>query len=234
MKVDDRLKYFSSNGNLSIPWLGGNKVDSVFDADIVVIPDRGSISPDLYDDKPLEITKYNKTKDQLDLDIINLALEFKKPILAIGSGLHMMTVVSGGDVIQRATHPHSHDIEFYDGTLMSVESKHTQLANPYTMDEDEFDIVAVSKVSSPLTKDGNWRSIYVKDFVDPEIIYYRETNSLCLQFDPDKMYRTSTAVEVSKRLVDLLVKGELEYVLDYGVSVSRFIKKDFKLKLETI
>lgn len=70
--------------------------------DLVVIPGGYDVHPALYGQEPIAETIYEKegTRDRFEMRLIQLALEMKKPILAICRGFQMVNVALGGTLHQ--------------------------------------------------------------------------------------------------------------------------------------
>lgn len=100
-----------------------------------------------------------------------------------------LTVLNGGKLIQHVNnHRNSnHTIEFKRGVVLNVSSDHHQMMYPYDLKPENYELIAYAqKYLSDIYLNGNNENIQLPDnFLEPEIIYYPKTNSLCIQPHPE-------------------------------------------------
>lgn len=180
-----------------------NRLVETKNYDIVLFTGGADVNPSLYDDKIGQYTHINKDRDQEEITLYNF-LPKKTLKIGICRGSQFLTVMSNGKLIQHVEgHGGSHKIEFktkketYVGgqgiQLMDeikplvITSTHHQMMYPYNLRENSYEIIAWSeKYLSNIYLNGSNEQIKVpENFVEPEIVFYKKTNSLCIQGHPE-------------------------------------------------
>lgn len=136
----------------------------------VVFPGVGmsDVDPALYGEVPGPFTPLiDPRKDAVLLNIMHEADDRKIPMIGICRGGQLLNVFNGGKLIQHVTgHHKAHIIVCEDGKLVSVNSSHHQM------------MVQNEKVASKLLA-------YDIDLNHPELLWYNDTMSLCIQCHPE-------------------------------------------------
>lgn len=139
-----------------------------------------------------EVADFKKAMETLDENVINFG---------ICRGAQLLCALSGGDLIQHVeNHYKPHSIEAYDGETYQVTSVHHQMMYPYNLPRNKYSLLgwsiarsntyivdygeAVDKSTGlPLTKFA---------FSEPEVVWFPETRSLCIQSHPEYTYTNQT------------------------------------------
>lgn len=173
--------------------------------DLGLFTGGADVSPDLYGEPIGMATSINQQRDIDESDLFELL--WNKPKLGICRGSQFLTVKSGGRLIQHVeNHTHDHyidvnNIEFIKYTkkkedyipssnidrTLTITSTHHQMMFPYNLKKNNYTIIGWSKkYRSNVYLDGNNKQIDVpENFLEPEIVYYNTTNSLCIQGHPE-------------------------------------------------
>ena len=96
--------------------------------------------------------------------------------------------MAGGKLIQHVTgHNNTTDSIYYQGKVLNIPSDHHQMMYPFNMEDSKYQIVGHSKyhLSDKYLNDYDENIELPSNFVEPEIIYYPETKSLCIQGHPE-------------------------------------------------
>jgi gamma-glutamyl-gamma-aminobutyrate hydrolase PuuD len=180
-------------------------------ADLVIFTGGEDVNPSFYNQEKITGTHFSDSRDYYELGMYQKALSLKKPMLGICRGSQFLTVMNGGSLIQDVNnHGRPHEVEFmYDPFALvevlttEVTSTHHQMMAPFlSLEESSYDILAWSK--TPLAtkyriwKEGEETEINLKDYtksfsellkkdhaIEPEMVYYYDTNCLCMQFHPE-------------------------------------------------
>jgi hypothetical protein len=156
--------------------------------DGVVLAGFLPICPMLYGQAPIAAfpsTMLDLQRDRTEWRMLR-SLDFKKPKIGIGRGAHMLNVYSGGDMWQHVDghmeYTNGHTVLLEQKDQAHVSSLHSQMMLP----SDHARVLVTARRTTKLFKEGNVTS-YTKDYDkwdDPEVVYYKHTNSLCFQPTP--------------------------------------------------
>lgn len=134
------------------------------------------------------------------------------PKLGICRGAQLVTALSGGDIIQNVyNHKMTHRITTLEGNKMFATSSHHQMMYPHKLDSKDFKLLAEasSKESTGYFGANNKVFEVIKDFKEPEVVYYNNTRSLAIQGHPEKRSATVPYKKYCLNLIDKLLKNEL-------------------------
>jgi len=176
-------------------WLnhfGMTLTDSPKEADLVMWTGGEDIDPALYGEKQGFRTWFNPARDKYEVEAFEQLKD--KPKIGICRGGQLLTALSGGKLIQHVSHHgQTHLMQTIDGRTMVTSSLHHQMMMPYSSKEP-YELLAWSKgkISSCYLNGDDKESEEMKDrsgeyFCEPEIIYWPNTNSLCIQGHPEMM-----------------------------------------------
>lgn len=172
--------------------------------DLVLFVGGEDVYPGYYSQKTGSNTKYNDKRDGYEK--LYLFNKFPNtPKLGLCRGAQLLTALSGGELIQDVNgHDNSknHNIQLdlpYNTGIYEITSTHHQMMYPFNLPEKQYQIIAYSEYFlSDKYLNGNDRNIELPlNFVEPEIIYYPETKSLCIQGHPE----SDNCPEHTKQLV---------------------------------
>lgn len=167
-------------------WIEGSQETSLEDSEIVLIPGGSDVNPALYGHSKLVNTHINDEADAAEMDLISKAIEAGKFIIGICKGSQMLTVRSGGWLVQHVNGHHGmHVVETMDGKVFPVNSSHHQMSYPYELDEEAYQLLAWSHhlSSTYLVPVGDLaEDWYVKE---PEVVWYPKIRGLAIQSHPE-------------------------------------------------
>jgi len=181
--------------------------------DLVLFIGGEDITPQYYNENIGSKTKTNIERDKYEKEY--LFNRFRNvPKLGICRGAQALTVWSGGKLIQDVEGHATgslHEIEMstpYTDSIYKITSTHHQMMYPFEMSEDNFIILGYSKYFlSNKYLNGNDTNIDLpKDFVEPEIVFYPKTNSLCIQGHPE----SANCPQHTKEMIHILINYYLK------------------------
>lgn len=178
-------------------------------ANIALFTGGADVHPSLYGEK---IGKYTNINEKREVDDDSLykkhySPEYNKSLfLGICRGGQFLTIKSGGKLIQ---HVENHDgkkhyITLENGNEMEMTSSHHQMMYPFNLNENKYDLIAHSTYfRSPIYLNGDNQQIELDlNFLEPEIVYYKNTNSLCIQGHPEWSNCPEKTVEYCLDLIE--------------------------------
>lgn len=186
--------------------------NDLMDAHLCVFTGGADISPSLYAEDPIpECGNPNEARDAHERKVFDNCMDFGIPMLGICRGAQLLNVMNGGTLWQHVDGHVGSDghfiIDSLTGRVVEVTSTHHQMMRP----ADRAEVLAVAWDESPKSLcsfkkcDGLTQYPSQHD-TDPEVVWYEDTQSLCVQFHPEYGQATPESVEYFKVLVyDLLV-----------------------------
>lgn len=176
-------------------WMQGELVETMEEADLVLFTGGEDISPELYNSSKHYTTSCNKQRDTYEVEMYNKAKALGLPCIGICRGSQLLSVLSGGELIQHQEHPgNKHDIFTHDGRTIRVTSSHHQAQLPYKLPKEDYKILGWTEGLLKFHKNGN------NDEVNPEfecedVVYYK-ANNLGIQSHPEWCYPPSSPSEI--------------------------------------
>lgn len=177
--------------------------DFKFEKDDVVIFGGGAdISPSIYKHKPSRHTGASERLSERDFHEVKhfkAAVESGAGIIGICRGAQLACALSGGSLIQHVD-GHAgvpHKMTTVDGRNMVVSSVHHQMMNPEGSDHEL--IGYSSEILSGVHIVEGEKSIDVE--TEPEVVYFKDTRALAIQYHPEFMDDRDEAVEYARQLV---------------------------------
>jgi len=167
------------------------------DIDLVLFTGGEDVDPGIYNQNTGKRTHINKSRDKKEMDTF-YKFQNHSFMLGICRGSQMMTVLSGGKLIQHVEgHCKDHSMIVRGSMRYNITSSHHQMLYPFDLNEKDYELIAYSEFYQSKTYlNGDNEEIELsKDFLEPEIIYYKNTNALCIQGHPEWSHcerRTST------------------------------------------
>jgi len=182
--------------------------ESPKEADVVVFIGGVDIDPSIYGQPAHSSVDYTEpTRDQYEMTMFNMAAGKLK--VGICRGAQLLNVLSGGSLIQHVEgHRGGHDIVVKtegNTVFRNVISTHHQMMLPSPVVTDRTILAvahnkntSVSSMGFPYEMEKNKYAFLGKykseDFnpfnEDLEIVYYKNTDSLCIQTHPERMGKT--------------------------------------------
>jgi GMP synthase-like glutamine amidotransferase len=160
------------------------RADSIANADVVMFTGGGDVEPAFYGEKNVA-SAVERGRDKQEMEAFNYAKEQSKGMIGICRGAQFLTVAVGGLLYQDVDN-HAifgeHTLTCADGTQLSITSTHHQMMRP----RGKYELIAwcTHRSERYLTDKGEGTP---ELGVDPEIVFYPETRSLCIQGHPEYM-----------------------------------------------
>jgi GMP synthase-like glutamine amidotransferase len=150
--------------------------------DYVVFTGGADVNPDMYGQKKHKKTFIDNYRDKQDDTVFK---KLRKTTLKVGicRGAQYLTVKSGGTLIQNVdNHLNCIDEITTNDGVFKISSDHHQMMNPFEVSDHV--IIAKSNLNrSTFYEDGDGNSVNMP--LEPEIVYYPNTHSLCIQGHPE-------------------------------------------------
>lgn len=179
-------KIFVVGGDINyISWIKNIElVNDLEQADIVMFTGGADVSPEFYGEVQGQFTMTNPMRDIREKKIFEESKD--KLCLGVCRGSQLITSLSGGSLIQHVT-GHTGCTHYFttnkDEQYKSP-STHHQMMYPF---DTKHEMIAWSSVhKSTMYLDGMDNEIKLPEgFLEPEIVWYPETNSLAIQSHPE-------------------------------------------------
>lgn len=174
--------------------------------DLILFTGGEDVDPSYYYENCGKYTSFNHKRDELETNTFNL-FPLSVPKLGICRGAQLLTVLSGGRLIQHVEGHHvDHPItlkKYNPGKELVMTSSHHQMLYPFNLNKNKYDLIAYSTYfKSKVYLNGDNKQIELPDdFLEPEIVKYHSTNSLCIQGHPEWMDLKSTTVTYIKTII---------------------------------
>jgi hypothetical protein len=158
------------------------------------------VDPGRYSQKVGKYTHSNPARDDKEFAYLypehqDLYFLTNVPKLGICRGAQLLTVINNGKLIQHVEGHKNNEqvIETNIGSNYIISSDHHQMMNPFGLSKKEYELIAWSKnfQSTQYLNGSNENIKLPKNFLEPEIIYYPYTKSLCIQPHPEWCIGTS-------------------------------------------
>ena len=157
------------------------------DIDLVLFTGGEDVNPANYGESVGKHTGINQKRDQKEMDTF-YRFKGNSFLLGICRGSQLLTVLNNGRLIQHVEgHCRDHSILVRGGLRYNITSSHHQMLYPFNLNEKDYELIAYSEYFQSKTYlNGNNEEIELsKDFLEPEIVYYKNTDSLCIQGHPE-------------------------------------------------
>jgi GMP synthase-like glutamine amidotransferase len=180
------------------------KKDIPENIDLILFTGGEDVFPILYGENIGNKTYVNSERDSLEQKCFN-KFSYRIPKLGICRGSQFLTVMNGGKLIQHVeNHGSEHLITTNTKQEFKISSSHHQMMYPYNLSNERYELIAHSTYfrSNTYLNGENKEIELPKNFLEPEIIFYSDTNSLCIQGHPEWMSFDSNAVKFTKNLIN--------------------------------
>jgi anthranilate/para-aminobenzoate synthase component II len=157
------------------------------DIDLVLFTGGEDVDPGIYNQNIGKRTHINKSRDKKEMDTF-YKFQNHSFMLGICRGSQMLTILSGAKLIQHVEgHCKDHSMIVRGSMKYNITSSHHQMLYPFDLNEKDYELIAYSEYfqSNTYLNGDNEEIELPKDFLEPEIIYYKNTNSLCIQGHPE-------------------------------------------------
>ena len=178
------------------------------DIDLVLFTGGEDVNPEQYYEPIGKYTSINKARDRKEIDTFH---KFRGHSLLLGicRGSQMMTVLSGGKLIQHVEgHCRDHSMILNNKLRYTITSSHHQMLYPFNLKEKDYELVAYSEYfqSNTYLNGDNEEIELPKNFLEPEIVYYKNTNALCIQEHPERSHYEKRTSSMCLNLIDKYLK----------------------------
>ena len=105
----------------------------------------------------------------------------------------------------------------------TITSSHHQMLYPFDLHEKDYKLIAYSEYfqSNTYLNGDNEEIELVKNFLEPEIVYYKNSNALCIQGHPEWSYCEKRTSSMCLNLIDKYLK---EFKNSKKLDVSNYYK----------
>jgi gamma-glutamyl-gamma-aminobutyrate hydrolase PuuD len=162
-------------------------VENPKDIDLVLFTGGEDVDPAHYGENIGKFTNINKSRDDKEIDTFYI-FKGHSFIFSICRGSQLITVLSGGKLIQHVEgHCKDHSMILNNRLRYNITSSHHQMLYPFNLNEKNYELIAYSEYFQSKTYlNGDNEEIELpKNFLEPEIVYYKNTNALCIQGHPE-------------------------------------------------
>jgi gamma-glutamyl-gamma-aminobutyrate hydrolase PuuD len=189
--------------------------DDLEPTDCIVFCGGTDVSPSLYGEKLGSHSGEPDTKrDEYEKGIYEQALKMGLPMIGICRGAQFLNVMNGGKLVQHCT-SHAmgrymnHSIMTYDEKVIDVTSTHHQMMIP----SGRYDLLGWAGGLSDRYLNGDDEDMPILFLceagrLEPEVVWYPETRSLCIQGHPEYMTSEDEFWKYSVGLVRKFLLGE--------------------------
>lgn len=181
--------------------------DCIREHDAVFFDGGNDINPALYGEEPHIMTAHpDKLRDEFEKWAFQQAQTSGAACLGVCRGAQFLCALSGGKLVQQVGGHGGpgHLIRMANGTTLFSESSHHQVMWPF---EISHVLIAHAQADEKTAVSDE----YGKDFPDgelPEIIYCKDTRSLCIQGHTEWVDPNSEFAKLTKQLVkEFLIEG---------------------------
>lgn len=183
---------------------GWGLADHLSGADLLCFTGGADVSPELYGEE--NVASYTSPqRDKEEEKIFDWAYKYGVPMVGICRGAQFLNVMNGGKMWQDVDNhaisgTHEAVCKYWDKVMVS--STHHQMMHPAESGE-----VLVKAGLSTVKLSAN--GLFDGDGEDCEVVYYKDTNSLCYQPHPEIVSETHECRKHFLMLVDKLMNGGL-------------------------
>lgn len=163
-----------------------NLATSYEEAEALLFTGGEDVSPSLYGERAHPATRHNNLRDEQEQYLYNKARDDGKKFIGICRGGQFLNVMNGGSLFQHVDNHATgqmHPITTDDGRTVMVTSTHHQMIRP----SPEGVVKAWAEGLSTERESMHYGDIISEQGVhlDPEVVYYPKTRSLCFQPHPE-------------------------------------------------
>ncbi len=185
-----------------------NDVKNSKDIDLVLFTGGEDINPLYYNERVGKYTHINSNRDKKEIDTF-YRFKGKSFLLGICRGNQLLTILSGGKLIQHVEgHCRDHSMVLNNGLKYNITSSHHQMIYPFDLNEKDYELIAYSEYfqSNTYLNGDNEEIELSNNFLEPEIVYYKKTNSLCIQGHPEWSHCEKRTSNMCLNLIDKYLK----------------------------
>lgn len=178
--------------------------------DLVLFTGGADVNPNYYGEKKGIHTYINEKRDEEERYVMQ-HIPNSTPRLGICRGAQFLTVMNGGKLIQHVEgHGTDHEVTLLEKTARNsdeyyfpMSSTHHQMMFPYNLKDHEYQLIGVSRffVSNVYLNGENEQIKIPSSFLEPEIVFYPKTRSLCIQGHPEYNTCPRSGVMICNKLI---------------------------------
>ena len=206
---------FQSLGGLDTVCLNHSRNIEKENIGLLILWGGEDISPSLYNQtiSESEADETPSKRDMFEWEMLRMAVARNIPIIGVCRGAQLVTAFAGGSLIQHVNgHNGHHQLRTTDGREFISNSAHHQMMNPYNLPKGDYQVLAWTNPPKATTYVGEFHKQVVLDngelfsqYPEPEVVYYKKINALCIQGHPEWMPATHDfviyCVEQAKQLL---------------------------------
>lgn len=164
---------------------GWEKVESISQCDLVVLPGGRDISPAIYSHATnIKTQQPNHDLDQKEISMINVAKKMSRPVVGICRGGQILHALNGGYLFQHVnnhTALQGHNATYLGKQVRVSSSHHQMMGDPSIGEVLAYSSIATEKEVNKFHKTTGYGEIGY----DIEVMYYPKTNQLSFQPHPE-------------------------------------------------
>ena len=181
-----------------------NDVKNPKDIDLVLFTGGEDVNPAHYNENIGKYTHINSNRDKKEIDTF-YRFKGKSFLLGICRGNQLLTILSGGKLIQHVEgHCRDHSMVLNNGLKYNITSSHHQMIYPFDLNEKDYELIGYSEYfqSNTYLNGDNEEIELSNNFLEPEIVYYKKTNALCIQGHPEWNHCEKRTSQMCLNLID--------------------------------
>ena len=185
-----------------------NDVKNPKDIDLVLFTGGEDVNPAYYNENIGKYTHINSNRDKKEIDTF-YRFKGKSFLLGICRGNQLLTILSGGKLIQHVEgHCRDHSMVLNNGLKYNITSSHHQMIYPFDLNEKDYELIGYSEYfqSNTYLNGDNEEIELSNNFLEPEIVYYKKTNALCIQGHPEWNHCEKRTSNMCLNLIDKYLK----------------------------
>ena len=185
-----------------------NDVKNSKDIDLVLFTGGEDVNPAHYNENIGKYTHINSNRDKKEIDTF-YSFKGKSFLLGICRGNQLLTILSGGKLIQHVEgHCRDHSMVLNNSLKYNITSSHHQMIYPFDLNEKDYELIAYSEYfqSNTYLNGDNEEIELSNNFLEPEIVYYKKTNALCIQGHPEWNHCEKRTSQMCLNLIDKYLK----------------------------
>ena len=178
------------------------------DIDLVLFTGGEDVNPAHYNENIGKYTHINSNRDKKEIDTF-YRFKGKSFLLGICRGNQLLTILSGGKLIQHVEgHCRDHSMVLNNSLKYNITSSHHQMLYPFDLNEKDYELIAYSEYfqSNTYLNGDNEEIELSNNFLEPEIVYYKKTNALCIQGHPEWSHCEKRTSQMCLNLIDKYLK----------------------------
>ena len=178
------------------------------DIDLVLFTGGEDVNPAHYNENIGKYTHINSNRDKKEIDTF-YRFKGKSFLLGICRGNQLLTILSGGKLIQHVEgHCRDHSMVLNNGLKYNITSSHHQMIYPFDLNEKDYELIGYSEYfqSNTYLNGDNEEIELSNNFLEPEIVYYKKTNALCIQGHPEWNHCEKRTSQMCLNLIDKYLK----------------------------